>query len=175
MDWKSIIGSVAPTVATGLFGPAGGLIASIAGRILLGSDKASPDEVKDYVLANQTPEVFAKLKEIEASTTTKLRELEVDLERIHANDRDSARQREASVRDWTPRVLAFVIVGGFLATVFCVLAGVVEGLKDPLTATLIGTLIGYVSAKADQVCSYFFGSTAGSQAKTDAMVKAAVR
>lgn len=176
MDWKQIVGSVAPTVATGLFGPAGGLIASIAGRILLGSDKASPDEVKDYVLANQTPEVFAKLKEIEASVTVKLKELEVDLERIAASDRDSARTRETSTGDkWTPRVLALVIIGGFLGAMYAVLTGAVEGLKDPITSALVGSVIGYVSAKADQVVSYYFGSSSGSRDKTDALAAAAKR
>jgi len=37
---------------------------------------------------------------------------------------------------------------------------------------MAGTLIGYLSAKADQVLSFFFGSTAGSQRKTELLSKA---
>ena len=36
---------------------------------------------------------------------------------------------------------------------------------------VIGTLIGYVSAKAEQVIAYYFGSSAGSKAKTDIMAR----
>jgi hypothetical protein len=174
MDWKSIIGTVAPGIATALGGPLAGIAVRTLSQVLLGTADGSPEAVEKAVLAAD-PSALLQLKQAELQFQKDMKALDIDLERIHASDRDSARRREAEVKDWTPRVLAFVIVSGFLATVFCVLAGVVEGLKDPLTATLVGTLIGYVSAKADQVCSYFFGSTAGSQAKTDAMVKAAVR
>lgn len=81
------------------------------------------------------------------------------------NDIANARAREIAVGGWANPVLAGVIVAGFLGTVFMVLAGYVEGLKDPLTAALVGTLIGYVSAKADQVTAYYFGSTAKSAQK----------
>lgn len=174
MDWKAIIGTVAPGIATALGGPLAGVAVRTLSQVLLGTADGSPEAVEKAVLAAD-PAALLQLKQAELQFQKDMRSLDVDLERIAADDRDSARRREAAVKDWTPRVLAFVIVGGFLATVFCVLAGVVDGLKDPLTATLVGTLIGYVSAKADQVCSYFFGSTAGSQAKTDAMVKATAR
>ena len=95
--------------------------------------------------------------------------LGVELAKIASEDRDSARQREAAVKDWTPRVLAFVIISGFLYTVYAVLSGVVEGLRDPTMATIVGAVIGYISAKADQVVSYYFGSSAGSARKTDQM------
>jgi hypothetical protein len=42
-------------------------------------------------------------------------------------------------------------------------------MTDPAIVGIIGTLIGYVSAKADQVVSYYFGSSSGSKDKTQAM------
>ena len=48
-----------------------------------------------------------------------------------------------------------------------VLAGYVSSLKDPAVAGTVGMLIGYVSSKADQVVSYYFGSSVGSKQKTD--------
>jgi hypothetical protein len=100
-----------------------------------------------------------------------MKELDIDIERISASDRDSARQREAQVRDWMPRILAGVIVCGFMATVFLVLLGWVDGMKDPLMATTVGTLIGFVSAKAEQVIAYYFGSSSSSQAKTQLLAE----
>ncbi|ERL46406.1 EVE domain protein [Candidatus Micropelagos thuwalensis] len=43
---------------------------------------------------------------------------------------------------------------------------------DSTTAAFSGTLVGYVSAKADQVIAYFFGSSSGSREKTRAMADA---
>ena len=119
--------------------------------------------------AKATPEQLLALKKAEQEFTVRMRELDIDLERIGNSDRDSARNREVQTKDWMPRVLAFVVVGGFMLTVFLVLMGYVEGMKDPLMATTVGTLIGFVSAKCEQVVAYYFGSSAGSKAKDEAM------
>jgi hypothetical protein len=58
--------------------------------------------------------------------------------------------------------IALLVVVGFLAAVFVILYGAMmgaEGLKDPSTTALAGGVIGYVSAKADQVVSFFFGAS----------------
>jgi hypothetical protein len=111
------------------------------------------------------------LKKADQDFAVRLKELDIDLERINAADRDSARRREVDSKDpWTPRILGGVIIGGFFATVFAILFG--YGVAD---SALAGALIGYVSAKAEQVVSYYFGSSAGSKAKTDAMARGGAR
>lgn len=165
-DWKATIGAVAPTIATALGGPLAGLATkAIVGALGLG-DGASEAEIAKAV-AGATPEQLLALKQADNKLVVDLETLGVERERIAQADRASARDREARVMDFTPKVLATVIIGGFLATVYMVLAGYVDGLKDPLTAALVGTLIGYVSAKADQVVAYYFGSSASSKAKDD--------
>jgi hypothetical protein len=79
-NWKQVIASVAPTLATALGGPLGGLAASVAGKILLGKTSADPGEVQDFVLAHQTPETFLKLKQVEAELAKEQRELEIESE-----------------------------------------------------------------------------------------------
>ncbi len=64
-------------------------------------------------------------------------------------------------------MLATVVIGGFLFCVYAVLSGYITDLKDPMIATLVGTMIGYTSAKADQIVSYYFGSSASSKAKDE--------
>ena len=168
-DWKSIVGTVAPTIATALGGPLAGLaVKAIAGIFGLG-DGATDEEVARAV-QGATPEQLLALKKADQEFAVRMRELDVDLERIAASDRDSARVRESRVLDMTPKVLATIIIAGFLAAAYMVLAGQVEGLKDPITAALVGSVIGYVSAKADQVVAYYFGSSASS-AKKDETIK----
>ena len=49
-QWKQVIGAVAPTVATALFGPLGGLVANLGAKLLLGKDTATPEEIVEHVL-----------------------------------------------------------------------------------------------------------------------------
>ena len=165
MDLMKIVGAVAPTLATAIGGPLGGMAMKVVGEVLgLGAEASEKDVEK--ALKQATPEQLLALKQADNDFAVRMKELDIDLERIAASDRDSARRREAQVRDWMPRVLAFVVVAGFMATVFLVLLGYVDGMKDPLTATTVGTMIGFVSAKAEQVVAYYFGSSSSSQQKT---------
>ena len=168
-DILKFIGSVAPTVATMLGGPLAGVIASVAGRIFMGNDKASPDDVLKFVAQNQNPETLVKLKELEVESARLVSEHEISLEQINQSDRASARQREISVRDWVPSALAALVVSGFLYTIYAIFTGQVKGLNDPTTNVIIGALIGYISSKTDVVITYYFGSSAGSRQKSDDM------
>jgi hypothetical protein len=165
MDFMKIIGAVAPSLATAVGGPIGGMaVKFITDALGIPSDSSKDDIAK--AINNATPDQLVALKKAENDFTVRMKELDIDLERIASGDRDSARRRESQVRDWMPRILAFVIVAGFMGTVFMVLLGYVEGMKDPLMATTVGTLIGFVSAKAEQVIAYYFGSSNSSQQKT---------
>lgn len=170
-DWKKLVRTVAPGLATALGGPLAGAAVQTISQAVLGKPDGTEEEVAAAVVAGGT-DALLKIKEADNAFAVKMKELGVDLERIHQADRDSARNREVRTGDvWTPRVLAATIVGGFLAMVAAVLLGKVTGITDPIAAGMIGTLIGYVSAKADQVVSYYFGSSAGSAAKTELMAK----
>lgn len=165
MDLLKIVGAVAPTLATAIGGPLGGMAMQVVSSVL-GLPTDSSEKDVERALKQATPEQLLALKQADNDFAVRMKELDIDLERIAASDRDSARRREAQVRDWMPRVLAFVVVAGFMATVFLVLLGYVDGMKDPLMATTVGTLIGFVSAKCEQVVAYYFGSSSSSQQKT---------
>lgn len=170
-DWKNVVGSVAPTLAAALGGPLAGVAVSAISKTLLGKSGGSEAEIA-AAISNGGADTLLKLKELDKQFEVRMRELDIDLEKIAQIDRASAREREVKSGDrWTPRILAAVIIGGFLGTVYMVLAGYVDGLRDPVIAGVMGTLIGYVSAKADQVVSYYFGSSSGSAAKTDLLAK----
>lgn len=87
---------------------------------------------------------------------------------LDIQDRDSARKREMEVKDGTPANLAYLIVGAFIAVALFVVAHpyIWPGTKlEPEMLGMVGAVIGYLSAKAEQVASYYFGSSVGSQAK----------
>ena len=162
----SFIKDVLPTLATALGGPLAGIAASFFGE-KLGLSEKTVDAVKSAI-SGASPEQLLTMKQIDADLEKYFAGLGVDLEHVAAADRANARDREAKTGDsWTLRVLATVVVGGFLGMVYMVLAGYVSSLKDPAVAGTVGMLIGYVSSKADQVVSYYFGSSVGSKQKTD--------
>lgn len=165
MDWLK---TLAPTVASALLGPLGGIAVEILGPAL-GISDATTEKVTQALSSGQlSGEQIAAIKQAELALQSKeqelgfrFAELEVKREEIAASDRDSARKREMTVRDNTPRNLAYILVGAFIATVGATLAG-----WSKVDSVLAGTLIGYLSAKAEQAIAYFLGSTKGSADKT---------
>ena len=164
----NLVRTVAPSIASAVGSPLAGMATKAISEALLGKPDGTEQELIQAV-DRATPEQLLALKKAENDFAIQMRELDIDLERIASQDRNSAREREVKTGDWMPRVLAFIVVGGFMFTVFLVLMGYVEGMKDPLMATTVGTLIGFVSAKCEQVVAYYFGSSAGSKAKDEAL------
>ncbi len=164
----NLVRTVAPTIASAVGGPLAGMATRAISEVLLGKPDGTEQELAEAA-AKATPDQLLALKQAENAFAERMRELDIDLERIANEDRASARDREIKTGDWMPRVLAFVVVGGFMLTVFLVLLGYVDGMRDPLMATTVGTLIGFVSAKCEQVVAYYFGSSAGSKAKDEAI------
>lgn len=186
MDWKDIAAAIeqgAPYLAsvlamTGAGAPAAAAVAA-AGKIAavaLGTD-STPAAVDAALKAD--PEALAKVRQAELDNAARLQELANDaqsaelkaqVETLQAQlaDVKSAREREASVRDATNRVLAYSVIGAFIAMVAATLLGAAK-----VDGALAGTLVGYLSAKAEQVLAYYFGSTAGSARKTELLAQSA--
>ena len=153
---------LAPTVATALGGPLAGIAVAALGNAL-GVPDATQEKISDILQSgNMTGEQIAavkvaelELKKHESDNGFKFAELEV-------RDRESARAREATVKDTVNQVLAYTIVGAFLAMVGTTLLGYAT-----VDSVLAGTLVGYLSAKCEQVLAYYFGSSKGSERKSE--------
>lgn len=169
VNWKSLLGGIAPTIATALGGPAAGGLVKILSKTLLGHENASEDEVAAAV-AGATPEQIEAIRKQENDYILTLLDRSVQMDRVEADDRASARNREVTAHDsWTLRILACLVIVGFLGVTFMVMSGRTVGIKDPAVIGTIGTLLGYLSAKADTVIGYYFGGSLGSRMK-DAVI-----
>ena len=163
IDWTAIVKTVAPTLATALGGPLAGMATTAISTALLGKPDGTMTEVA-AVVAGATPDQLLVLKKADQDFAVKMKELDIEIEKVNAEDRSSARKREVETKDKTPKVLAFMIVVGFMATAIGVLSGYAK-----VESVLAGTIIGYISAKAELVLTYYFGSSAGSDRKTEIM------
>ena len=165
MNWKSIIGELAPLLGTAVGGPVGG-IAIKAITTALGLDSDASDRQIDQALKNATPEQLVALKKAEADFAVQMKELDVDVERIHAADRDSARSREMSVKDRVPAVLAILTMVSFFGYI-----GGVTFLADSVMADagFLNLAVGWLGGTASTVVAYYFGSSAGQDKMTSAV------
>jgi hypothetical protein len=161
-----LLGQVAPTIATALGGPLAGLAAKTLSTVLLGKEDGSEAEIAK-ALQGASPDQLAAIKKIDADFKTRMAELEIDLERIVAGDRDSARKREIALGDHTPKILAAAITIGFFGILIWMFVYGVP--KNGNEALLL--MLGALQTAFTGVIAYYFGSSAGSKAKTDAMSK----
>jgi hypothetical protein len=163
MDWKSVVGTVAPAIATSLGGPlAGAAVGALAKA--LGVDAKEAAVAKAVVSAS--PEVLAAMRRADQEFQVRMAELGLDPEKIAAADRASARERQAKTGDTTPQTLAYVYTAGFFAVLAAqfVLGYLGVVLPDQVLRTLditTGVLFAFVMASKD----FFLGSSKSSQDK----------
>lgn len=161
MDWMTTLKQLAPTVASAILGPLGGIAVAAIGSVLGVSD-ATQDKIAEVIKNGQlTPEQIGEIKKLEMQYQENERERGFKYAELEFKDRDSARAREVGTKDNTNKILAFVVIGAFLAMVGATLLGYAK-----VESVLAGTLVGYLSAKAEQVLAYYFGSSSGSATKT---------
>ena len=170
MDWKKIIGTVAPTIATAFGTPLAGMATSVVLETL------GIKEEKEIEVALQNPEALLKLKQVENDFAARMKELDIKLDEIIIKDIDSARQREIQVKDKTPSRLAYILIGGFLSISLLqiIFVGYFPEIASKIPSEgwlLIGNISGYLANEAKQAGSYYFGTTLGSKGKDEVLSK----
>ena len=157
-----LLGQLAPSIATALGGPLAGVAIKTLSNALFGHEDGTEQQVSE-AMATATPDQLAAIKKIDADFKVQMKSLDIDLERIAAGDRDSARQMQRETKDWTPKVLAFAITFGFFgALVWLLVMGI------PQTGTeVILMMLGSLSTSWTGVVQFYYGSSAGSKAKND--------
>lgn len=158
--------SVAPTIASALLGPLGGVAIAGLGKIL-GIDSATTESVSKAISDGRiTPEQLAEIQKLELQYQNDEKERGFRYADLEFKDRDSARRREIEVKDNTNKILAYTVVSAFIAMVAATLLGYAK-----VESVLAGTLVGYLSAKCEQVLAYYFGSSRGSDKKSDLLAQ----
>ncbi len=161
MNLKKILGTVAPFLGTMIGGPFGAAAGKLVGQVLLGNENASEAEI-EKALAQATPEQLVELRRVDAEYKTKMTELGIDEQKIAAMDRDSARQREMVTKDKIPAVLALLLTFGFFGVLtMMMLYPIQQG-----TQGVIEVMLGSLGTAWISVITYYFGSSYGSQIKT---------
>lgn len=158
-DLLKIVKNYAPSVATALGGPlAGAAVGMLADK--LGISDKTVEGVTAALVGN--PANLEKLKEIE-----------LEMYKIDAQDRDSARNREieiakSDVHFITKNITSILAIGVLTGSLIIATLVFFVDFPDSQENILIFVL-GSLFSIATQVISYYFGSSQGSKDKSDAL------
>ena len=156
MNWLE---QVAPTIATALGGPLAGLAVEAVSKAL----GVSGDEAKNILdEGKMSADQIAQVKVAELELQKQAQALGLNFEQLAVQDRSSARDMQIATKSFLVPTLAIIIVVSFIGVV----VGTMMGLSH-IESAMAGTLVGYLSAKAEQVVAFYFGSSAGSQRKDE--------
>lgn len=161
MDWLK---QIAPTIASALGGPLAGLAVSAISKAVGVDEK----DVSDLIANNKlTAEQVAQVKLAEIELKRQENELGLNFESLAVDDRKSAREMQATTRSIVPPALAAIVTIGF----FGILGGMLFGKVSTADNTVLTMMLGSLGTAWTGIIAYYFGSSAGSQAKTDLLSK----
>ena len=161
MEWLK---QIAPTIAAAMGGPLAGMAVSAISKAI----GVEPEKVGDMISNNKlTAEQIAQVKIAEIELQKQAQELGLNFEKLSVEDRKSAREMQATTRSIVPPALAAIVTVGFFGIMVMMLLGKVDS-NNPAILMMLGSL----GTAWTGIIAYYFGSSAGSQAKTDLLSKA---
>jgi hypothetical protein len=162
--WIATVASLAPIPGAPLIGMAAkALSAGLSTDV-----KPTADSISQAITtAMANPDQLAKLKQIDDDFAVQMKTLGIqqieDLQKLAADDTANARAREIATKDWFTKVLAAGVV---LACLTGEALYFFHGTPSTASPELIGRILGTLDTALTLVLGYYFGSSAGSAAKT---------
>jgi hypothetical protein len=155
MDWLK---TIAPTIATALGGPLAGLAVDAISKAI-GID---PKDVQATIDSGKlSAEQIMSIKQAEIAMAARAQEMGLDFAKLGNEDRKSAREMQAETRSYIPAVLAVSVTIGF----FGILIGMMTETFKASDALML--MLGSLGTAWTGIIAFYFGSSAGSQAKDD--------
>jgi hypothetical protein len=146
----SLLEQIAPTIATALLGPAGGIAVSLVSKAL-GIDEK--DVQKTIESGKLTSDQLASLKQAELELQAKAQELGLNFEKLATDDRKSARDMQVSTKSFVPALLSILIVVAWALVQYFLLTHIIAQEMRELVARVLGTLDGALML----VLGFYFG------------------
>jgi len=158
-----LLKTLAPMIGTALGGPLGGAAAAfIADK--LGIESKTVEAVTEVLNSGKmTPEQIAQIKLAEIDFQKFLKQNAIELEKVHAEDRGSARAMLAAVRSKVPAWLSFIVTLGY----FGILGGMMTNTLEIKDSQALLLMLGSLSTAWGMVMAFWFGTTAGSAQKNE--------
>lgn len=162
--------SIAPTIASALLGPMGGVAVAAIGKIV-GVGGGSVDAVcKAFQDGKLTPEQLSAIKQLELQYQNEEKERGFKYTELEFKDRDSARINNVAGGVqmhlfWLSLILLIVTLGTEIFVLF-------NGYPEALPEIIVGRVLGLMDAVSMMVLAYWYGTTNGSAQKTQLLSQA---
>lgn len=166
--WKKILGAVAPTIATALGGPLAGTAVTAIAKAL-DKPSATEDEVA-AIVSSGDPELLLKLKTAEREFSAKMRELDIEIEKISTSDRASARQLAIETKSRTPEILSWLVVAATLTLEGWIM---LNGIPDDVSDLVAGRILGMLDTAFATVLAFWLGTSHSSRFKDETISRMA--
>lgn len=168
-DLKKFLSSFAPLLGTAVAGPLGGVAAGfIADK--LGLSERTVESVTQAITGGQLDAAqVAQLKLAEIEFQKFLKQNDIDLEKVHAEDRNSARDMLKATGSYVPATLTFIVTIGY----FAVLIGMLNGWFKASDSQVMLIMLGQLGTAWGVTIAFWFGTTRNSQEKTTLLANSA--
>lgn len=156
----SILSKITPVLAKALGTPLAKSAKEVVAKAIL--DKLNvPDAELSKALESLTPEQIATLKQAEMDFNERMAQMGVDLEALAVDDRKDARKMAIETKDITPKVIAWVVLLGWVSVQILLFFVVIPSVNEDFLLRTLGTL----DAAVTMVLAFYFGSSSGSDSK----------
>jgi hypothetical protein len=177
-DWKKLVGTLAPAVASAFGTPALGIGVKMLSNAIFGTDNASPDQIAAAIAGGQlTGEQIAAIKAADNAFQVRMKELDVDLAKLSADtdaaylkDVQDARARQIATKDVMPQIIFFMLFLLYAAEFLLFYFGKMP--TDDFVRALITRAFSTVEVGTGTAIAYFIGTSRGSARKTEILAGA---
>lgn len=161
---------IAPTIATALLGPLGGVAVAGLTKILGIEDGTVKDVAKAISEGRITPEQIAEIKALELKYKNDEEERGFKYADLAFKDRDSARR--ANVEGGVQGRMFWLSVILLVITLGCEIMVLFFGYPDDkIPEMVVGRILGLMDAVCMMVLAYHYGTTSNSMVKTSLLAQ----
>ena len=179
-DWKALVRTVAPGIASVFGTPLAGMGVTALLNVLLPADAPRPTDPEDFIaktLAGANPDMLMKIKEAEQTFALDMQRLNIDLKKfvVENTTKDLASARDLKLQwlksdkfDYEP-ILAGLVLCAFGYAEWWVFsyATHAEHTMEPNQAVLVGRMLGSVEAAFMMLLTFRWGTSRDSERRTE--------
>jgi hypothetical protein len=151
---------IAPTIASAILGPLGGVAVAGLGKIF-GLDNATTAQVsKVFQDGKLTPEQLSAIKLLELKLLAEEKERGFRYAELEFKDTANAREMQVATKSYVPPTLAIMVTLGFFGILIFLVTNSAYKPTEPLLV-----MLGSLGTAWTMIIGFYFGSSHGSQSK----------
>ena len=151
----SFLSKLLPTIGNLLGGPLGGAAVDAVGKALGMSDATTDKVQRALTSGNLTAEQIAALQAADLQLKARMAELGIDAEKLAAEDRNNAREMQATTGSWVPSALACSVTVGY----FAILIGLMSHRLELGNSEGLTLLLGSLTTAWGSIVAFYYGAS----------------